>query len=210
MKRICFLKKPNCLTTVTVYLDFDDEFPQLGFRWITDEGIASEEKWNNGLDEISYSEYKAMVNKAIEENTVVGEQNDTDKLARIVMGLPGGLFKPAVKFLMWCDRHNLLPRSIIDASPFHTSFFITNLKSLGIGTILHHVYNFGTTSLFVSMGKERYLPVVNQKEHITIKKQMELGITTDERICDGLYFARTIKIMKKYLEHPELLEKPCR
>lgn len=68
MKRICFLKKPNCLTTVTVYLDFDDEFPQLGFRWITDEGIASEEKWNNGLDEISYSEYKAMVNKAVEEN----------------------------------------------------------------------------------------------------------------------------------------------
>ena len=68
MKRICFLKKPNCLTTVTVYLDFDDEFPQLEFRWITDEGIASEEKWNNGLDEISYSEYKAMVNKAIEEN----------------------------------------------------------------------------------------------------------------------------------------------
>ena len=60
------------------------------------------------------------------------------------------------------------------------------------------------------MGKERYLPVVDQKEHITIKKQMELGITTDERICDGLYFARTIKIMKKYLEHPELLEKPCR
>ena len=158
----------------------------------------------------SLYEITEKINKAIEENTVVGEQNDTDKLARIVMGLPGGLFKPAVKFLMWCDRHNLLPRSIIDASPFHTSFFITNLKSLGIGTILHHVYNFGTTSLFVSMGKERYLPVVNQKEHITIKKQMELGITTDERICDGLYFARTIKIMKKYLEHPELLEKPCR
>lgn len=158
----------------------------------------------------SLYEITEKINKAIEENTVVGEQNDTDKLARIVMGLPGGLFKPAVKFLMWCDRHNLLPRSIIDASPFHTSFFITNLKSLGIGTILHHVYNFGTTSLFVSMGKERYLPVVDQKEHITIKKQMELGITTDERICDGLYFARTIKIMKKYLEHPELLEKPCR
>lgn len=68
MKKICFLRKSNGLKTITVYLDFDDEFPQLEFRWITDEGITSLEKWDNGLDEISYSEYKAMVNKAIEEN----------------------------------------------------------------------------------------------------------------------------------------------
>lgn len=68
MKKICFLKKPDGLKTITVYLDFDDEFPQLEFRWITDEGVASLEKWDTGLDEIPYSEYKAMVNKAIEEN----------------------------------------------------------------------------------------------------------------------------------------------
>ena len=68
MKKICFLKTPNCLTTVTVYLDFDDEFPQLEFRWITDEWITSEEKWDDWMDGISYSEYRAMVNKAIEEN----------------------------------------------------------------------------------------------------------------------------------------------
>lgn len=68
MKKICFLRKSNGLQTITVYLDFDDEFPQLEFRWITDEGVASLEKWDTGLDEISYSEYKAMVNKAIEEN----------------------------------------------------------------------------------------------------------------------------------------------
>lgn len=66
MKKICFLRKSNGLKTITVYLDFDDEFPQLEFRWITDEWITSLEEWD--LDEISYSEYKAMVNKAIEEN----------------------------------------------------------------------------------------------------------------------------------------------
>ncbi len=68
MKKICFLKKLDCSETVTVYLNFDDEFPQLEFRWITDEWITSVEKWDNGLDELSYSEYKAMVNKAVEEN----------------------------------------------------------------------------------------------------------------------------------------------
>ena len=71
MKKIRFLKKPDGSETVTVYLDFNDEFPQLErlkFRWITDEWITSEETWENGLDENFYSEYKAMVNKAINEN----------------------------------------------------------------------------------------------------------------------------------------------
>lgn len=68
MKKIRFLKKPDGSEAVTVYLDFDDEFPQIEFRWITDEWITSEEKWDNWMDGISYSEYKAMVNKAINEN----------------------------------------------------------------------------------------------------------------------------------------------
>ena len=79
-------------------------------------------------------------------------------------------------------------------------------QSLGIGTVLHHIYNFGTCSQFVSMGKERYIPIVDNKEHITIKKMMQLGLTTDERICDGLYFARAVRYMKKLLAHPEVLE----
>ena len=68
MKKIRFLKKPDGSETVTVYLDFNDEFPQLKIRWITDDGIVSGETWENGLDENFYSEYKAMVNKAINEN----------------------------------------------------------------------------------------------------------------------------------------------
>jgi pyruvate/2-oxoglutarate dehydrogenase complex dihydrolipoamide acyltransferase (E2) component len=56
------------------------------------------------------------------------------------------------------------------------------------------------------MGKERYIPIVDNKEHITIKKMMQLGLTTDERICDGLYFARAVRYMKKLLTHPEMLE----
>ena len=143
---------------------------------------------------------------AIAENTAMGESNDTDDLAKVIMAIPPFLYKPAVRFLMWMDRHNILPKDIIEASPFHTSFYITNLKSLGIGTVLHHIYNFGTCSQFVSMGKERYIPVVDGKEHITIKKMLQLGLTTDERICDGLYFARAVRYMKKLLAHPEMLE----
>ena len=148
----------------------------------------------------------AALDKAIAENTAIGESNDTDELAKIIMAIPSFLYKPTVRFLMWMDRHNILPKDILEASPFHTSFYITNLKSLGIGTVLHHIYNFGTCSQFVSMGKERYIPIVDNKEHITIKKMMQLGLTTDERICDGLYFARAVRYMKKLLTHPEMLE----
>jgi pyruvate/2-oxoglutarate dehydrogenase complex dihydrolipoamide acyltransferase (E2) component len=152
------------------------------------------------------AEVAAVLDKALAETTALGETNDTDDLAKIIMSIPSFLYRPVVKFLMWMDRHNILPKDMIDASPFHTSFYITNLKSLGIGTVLHHIYNFGTCSQFVSMGKERYIPIVDNKEHITIKKMMQLGLTTDERICDGLYFARAVRYMKKLLTHPEMLE----
>lgn len=149
----------------------------------------------------------AVLDKAIAENTAAGETNDTDELAGIIMAIPPFLYKPVVRLLMWMDRRNILPKDIVEASPFHTSFFITNLKSLGIGTVLHHIYNFGTCSQFVSMGKERYIPVVDGREHVTIRKMLQLGLTTDERICDGLYFARAVRYMKKLLAHPEMLEK---
>lgn len=95
----------------------------------------------------------------------------------------------------------------MEASPFHTSFFITNLKSLGINHIYHHVYEFGTTGLFIAIGKEKRLPV-SQGSHITVRKCMGFGLVTDERFCDGLYFARSLKMLKKFLRNPELLETP--
>lgn len=148
------------------------------------------------------------INEAIlKEMSQKTEENSTDKVARIIMGIPGPLIRIAVNTLMFMDRHNALPRAIMEASPFHTSFFITNLKSLGINHIYHHVYEFGTTGLFIAIGKEKRLPV-SQGSHITVRKCMGFGLVTDERFCDGLYFARSLKMLKKFLRNPELLETP--
>ena len=148
------------------------------------------------------------INEAIlKETSQKTEENSTDKVARIIMGIPGPLIRIAVNTLMFMDRHNALPRAIMEASPFHTSFFITNLKSLGINHIYHHVYEFGTTGLFIAIGKEKRLPV-SQGSHITVRKCMGFGLVTDERFCDGLYFARSLKMLKKFLRNPELLETP--
>lgn len=133
--------------------------------------------------------------------------NSTDKTAAVIMKIPGPLIQFAVNFLMFLDRHDLLPQAIMEASPFHTSLFFTNLKSLGINHIYHHVYEFGTTSLFLAIGKEKDLPAVSEKG-VAIKKMLNFGLVMDERFCDGLYFARSLRLMKKFLRKPHLLEIP--
>ncbi len=148
------------------------------------------------------------INAAIlKETTQKNESNETDKLAALIMGIPGPLIRFVVNTLMFMDRHNALPKAVIEASPFHTSLFVTNLRSLGINHIFHHVYEFGTTGLFIAIGKEKNEPVVEGTQ-IVSEKRMGFGLVADERFCDGLYFARSLKLLKKFLSNPALLEQP--
>jgi pyruvate/2-oxoglutarate dehydrogenase complex dihydrolipoamide acyltransferase (E2) component len=154
-------------------------------------------------------EIAEKINEAVEKETTkrVGE-NDTDKLLRFLMkAIPGPLIKLVINTLLWMDKHSIMPKLIVNLSPFHTSFFITNLKSLGINHIYHHTYEFGTTGLFFAMGKEKIIPVV-QKGEITTEKHMGFGLVSDERFCDGLYFALSLRQLRTFMKNPALLEIP--
>jgi len=155
------------------------------------------------------TEISQILNNRIAGETVHRtEENDTDKLLRTLMHkLPGPLIKIVVNTLMWMDKHNIMPKQIIELSPFHTSFFITNLKSLGINHIYHHTYNFGTTGLFFAIGKEKKIPIVKNGQ-IVEEKHMGFGLVSDERFCDGLYFANSLRMMRKYMKNPALLDVP--
>ena len=157
----------------------------------------------------SLPEVAAKIDQAVKKETTQREgENDTDKLMRLLMkAIPGFLIKLVINILMWMDRHNLLPKAIVELSPFHTSFFITNLKSLGINHIYHHTYEFGTTGLFFAMGKEKMVPVVKAGE-IVNEKHMGFGLVSDERFCDGLYFALSLRLFKKYMKNPAILDTP--
>ena len=109
-------------------------------------------------------------------------------------------------FIKLQDSLGILPKSLLEASPFHTSCFVTNLKSIGGGFIYHHVYNFGTTGMFASMGKEKLEPIINKEGEIETRKIMKLGITIDERNCDGFYAIKSLKIGSHFMENPKLLE----
>jgi len=156
----------------------------------------------------SIIEIANIIHEAIRKETVLRtEENDTDKLARFFTAIPSGILNVVVAVLMWMDRHNMLPKAIINFSPFHTSFYITNLKSLGINYVYHHTCEFGTNGLFFAMGKEKMVPVVEKGEIIS-QKRMGFSLVSDERFCDGLYFAKALRELRKIMKNPAVLEKP--
>lgn len=154
----------------------------------------------------SILEIAEKINTAVEQETTKREgENGTDKLARVLTAIPSPILSIVVNTLMWMDRHNMLPKAIIELSPFHTSFFVTNLKSLGINFVHHHTYEFGTTGLFFAMGKEKIIPVVKKGEHVS-EKHMPFSLVSDERFCDGLYFAMALRELRKIMRNPAVLE----
>ena len=106
------------------------------------------------------------------------------------------------------DRHGWMPESVIASDPYQCSIVLTNLGSIGLNTGYHHMTNWGTTSVFMIIGKKKRRPVYDMDGNVTMKKQIDLSMTIDERIADGYYYARTLKLLKKLIENPELLEKP--
>lgn len=127
-----------------------------------------------------------------------------DKLAAKLCRIPF-LLSFGVAFLKRIDYFFSLPMNIIDASPFHTSLFVTNLASIRTNSVYHHIYDFGTAGVFVAMGQPVKTTIVNG-EKTEAKKKMELAITTDERIANGHYFGKCFKELNRYYRNPEILE----
>ena len=114
-----------------------------------------------------------------------------------------------VGILKFLDKHGLLPMSIIKVSPFHTTAFVTNLKSIKGPSIFHHLYDFGNTGVFFSMGKESMIPVVEGGK-VVAGKRMPFQIVTDERFCDGFYFVSALKVLKDLYSNPSQLKEPLK
>lgn len=148
------------------------------------------------------------INSQIEENKILENKNDADKTARLFMLCPGILVKFLVFIIRILDYFGKMPRVINKASPFHTSFFITDLGSLGIQSIYHHLYDFGTTSFFIAFGMKVKEKVIDASNNIVERKYITIKVVTDERIVDGHYYASAFKLYKNLIQHPERLEFP--
>jgi hypothetical protein len=146
------------------------------------------------------------MDRYINDNRASGDTNATDDIIRTLLNLPGLLSFAAV-VLKWMDLHGLLPKSLIKASPFHTSMTISNLASIRTNHIFHHIYEFGTTSLLMTLGNMREV-LVRKGEEIVFERCLPMGVVMDERIGSGAYFAAVFHRFKQYLANPALLEGP--
>ena len=142
----------------------------------------------------------------IDQNRQTGEANSLDKAMNIFVEKLGGLTGFLIRVVWWLDSVGLLPQSLIDVSPFHASLLISNLASIRTNHIYHHVYEFGTTSIAITMGNMREVPR-RSKDGIVFDRCMPLGVVMDERIASGHYMAQAFAQIKKYLADPRLMER---
>ena len=146
------------------------------------------------------------VNAAIEKNRREEADNSTMKVAKLLLNPI--LANIVVALARFTDRYGILPKYILDASPFHTTMFFTQMASIGMPAVNHHIYNFGTTSLFVSMGSVQRETIVSPDGKVTRKRWLPVGFTADERICAGREWAELVERMMYYIDHLEELETP--
>ena len=149
--------------------------------------------------------YRKM-NEKIDEIKNSPEDNGTEAFARLATKLPRFLLQFAIWLLKVLDYFGLIPMSLLNVSPFHGSMIITDLGSLGIGPVYHHIYDFGTLPVFLAFGAKRKVMELDNDGSPVRHKYIDYKIYTDERICDGYDYAMGFKHFKRYLRHPEELE----
>lgn len=122
--------------------------------------------------------------------------------------LPRCLSKFIVHVVMFLDKHGWVPNSLIATDPYYSSVVLSNLGSIGLKSGYHHLTNWGTCSMICLIGQKKDRPFFDENGNVTMKSSVDLGITIDERLADGFYYSKSVKLMKKLLENPELLEEP--
>jgi hypothetical protein len=106
------------------------------------------------------------------------------------------------------DKRGLMPASVIATDPFQSSVVLANLGSIKLRSGYHHLTNWGTTSVFVIIGEMKERPFYDENGKEEMRMSVDIGLTVDERISDGYYCSRAVKLLKRLLDEPELLELP--
>ncbi len=151
--------------------------------------------------------YRKM-NEKIDEIKSSEENNGTEDFADTVAHLPRFLIRFALTILRVMDYFGWIPMSLLNVSPFHGSMIITDLGSLRIGPIYHHIYNFGTLPAFIAFGAKRHAYELNRHGEMVDKKYVDCKFVLDEGIVDGHYWAQMLLAYRYMFEHPEMLLSP--
>ena len=147
-------------------------------------------------------------NAAVEKIKATPLNSNFDHTARALTFIPGVFLKFVVWLLRTLDYFGLLPKFLLEVSPFHGTVFFTSMGSLGIKPIYHHLYDFGNLPVFMAFGCKRRVTELNAEGEPVSRKYVDVKLCLDERIVDGFYYAAVLKMLKRLMAHPEVLDQP--
>ena len=151
--------------------------------------------------------YRKM-NEKIDEVKASEEHNNTEDVAEALSRLPRFILRFVIGVLRMMDYFGWLPESLVEASPFHGSLIVTDLGSLRIKPVFHHIYNFGTLPVFIAFGAKHHVYELDRHGNMVDRKYVDCKFTIDERTADGHYWAQAFQAWRYIFQHPEILEQP--
>lgn len=169
---------------------------------------------DNGAEALAFIEFdenttiedvRRKISEEIHSCRGEGQDNSTEKMG-LFLKMPRWLLRIAMWIIHKLDYYGRVPNSLIKADPNYATCMITNLGSIGLKAGYHHLSNWGTNSIFVIIGEKKLSPIFDENGKVTMKETLDLGLTLDERIADGYYYAKTVKLLKHLLQNPQLLE----
>lgn len=138
-----------------------------------------------------------------------GDKKDsTSESMDFFQKIPRPISKAAIRFVCFLDRHGWVPQFLIANDPYYSSVVLTNLGSIKLHSGYHHLTNWGTNSIFCAAGERKLRPFTDENGNTEMRDSIDLGLTIDERIADGYYYSKTVRLLRQLLENPELLERP--
>jgi hypothetical protein len=151
-----------------------------------------------------HSKVKKIVFEVRHENKTDGTTDLMDSLIR----LPVFILRIVFAILRWLEYHGWYPASMMRDDPYYASVFLSNLGSIKMDASYHHLSDWGTNSFFCIVGEKQKTPVFDDNGFVEMHETLNLGMTLDERIADGIYYANSIKVLRHLLANPELLDLP--
>ena len=146
-----------------------------------------------------------FVHKVRKEDQTVGVTNVLDAVKK----LPRPLFRLMAWTLKKLEYYGHYPQALAKDDPCYSSCYITNLGSIKLNADYHHLFNWGTISFFVVISEKKLRPFWHEDGSYDLRNTIKLGLTIDERIADGYYFAKSLRLMRHLFAHPELLDEPA-
>ncbi len=182
----------------------------ISFNFIVKTDMSIEATERNALvnfeEPDTIDEMARKINSSIEEIRSVDTSKD-EAAIRILLHFPKTIIKMFVGFIRILDRWGIYPKSFRDTDGLHVTAFVANVGSINIeNPPSHHLYSFGTTSMFVTLGKIKRNRITQPDGTVKTTESMDIGFTVDERVADGFYFSQVLRCIKRHIEHPELLE----